>query len=113
MNPPAVDPFTPCGAAADDRVFMALREGQCAGHAPEESRVRAPLKINACLAGAPGGHAYVLYVLDGHTVGITLTRDEARRLAADLLAWSDGELRSEISKAGQLGCPDPSEGSTR
>lgn len=69
--------------------------------------MRAPLKINACLACDPGGHAYVLYVLGGHTVGITLTRDDARRLAADLLSWSDGELRSEISKAGQLGCPDP------
>lgn len=26
---------------------------------------------------------------------------------------SDGEQRCETSKAGQLGCPDPSEGSTR
>ena len=75
--------------------------------------MRAPLKINACLAGAPGGHVYVLYVLDAHTVGITLTQDDARRLAADLLSWSDGELRCEIFKAGQLGCPDPSAGSTR
>jgi hypothetical protein len=60
--------------------------------------MRAPIKINACLAGGPGGHVYVLYILPTHTVGLTLTRDDARRLGADLLSWSDGEMRSEILK---------------
>lgn len=60
--------------------------------------MRPPIKINACLAGGPGGHVYVLYTLASPTVGITLTQDDARRLAADLLSWSDGELRSEISQ---------------
>lgn len=75
--------------------------------------MRAPLKINECLAGGPMGDLYVLQALVGRQVGLTLNRTEARRLAADLLSWSDGELRCEITKAGQLGCPDPSAGSTR
>lgn len=40
----------------------------------------------------------MLYILPTHTVGLTLAQDDARRLAADLLSWSDGEMRSEILK---------------
>lgn len=50
MNP-VVDPLTPCGAAADDRVFMGTPRGACVMHVCRLNAMRTHV-VHQCACGA-------------------------------------------------------------
>lgn len=50
MNP-VVDPLTPCGAAADDRVFLGRDRGACVMHVCRLQALRAHV-VHQCACGA-------------------------------------------------------------
>lgn len=51
MNPPVVDPLTPCGAAADDRVFMGTARGGCVMHVCRLQAIQTHV-VHQCACGA-------------------------------------------------------------